>query len=238
MWGGQLLNGRMLAIKRGVGAPRRTHVPRNSCPRSPSPSTCSPWFGPHRRPATKPSRRGNVRANVTLDERSPACYGEMAWASTTWSAARRASALPGQLSQDSSPCATRPAATTTVGGMATKPIRMFASLALAALLVFGCGGSSERLSEEVRTYPIEMLDGQPTTLATFADRPTVINFFGSWCKPCVLEMPDIEALHVELGDRAKFIGIDTQETPTPAARSSPAPGATYPIPASTLTDPC
>lgn len=113
--------------------------------------------------------------------------------------------------------------------MATKPIRMFASLALAALLVFGCGGSSERLSEEVRTYPIEMLDGQPTTLATFADRPTVINFFGSWCKPCVLEMPDIEALHVELGDRAKFIGIDTQENADAGREIVTRTGVTYPI---------
>jgi thiol-disulfide isomerase/thioredoxin len=45
---------------------------------------------------------------------------------------------------------------------------------------------------------------------------TVVNFWGSWCPPCVEEMPALQAVHHQLGNRVKFVGIDEQDT-RPAA---------------------
>jgi thiol-disulfide isomerase/thioredoxin len=60
--------------------------------------------------------------------------------------------------------------------------------------------------------------GQYTTLAgTAADlsalqgKPTVVNFFASWCTPCRLEMPDFEKVHTNFGDRVNFLGLNVEE---------------------------
>ncbi len=38
-------------------------------------------------------------------------------------------------------------------------------------------------------------DGQESTLADFAGRGVVINFWATWCPPCVAEMPALDRLH-------------------------------------------
>lgn len=56
--------------------------------------------------------------------------------------------------------------------------------------------------------------GQDTALAHWRGRPLVLNFWASWCIPCVDEMPEFDRLHKEYADRGiGFIGIavDTAE---------------------------
>jgi cytochrome c biogenesis protein CcmG/thiol:disulfide interchange protein DsbE len=45
---------------------------------------------------------------------------------------------------------------------------------------------------------------------------TVVNFWGSWCPPCVEEMPALQAVHHQLGSQVRFVGIDEEDT-RPAA---------------------
>src|SRR6476646_8325629 len=37
-------------------------------------------------------------------------------------------------------------------------------------------------------------DGQPTHLASFRGRPVLVNLWATWCGPCVVEMPSLDAL--------------------------------------------
>jgi len=38
-------------------------------------------------------------------------------------------------------------------------------------------------------------DGNDQPLKQWLGRPVVVNFWATWCPPCVKEMPDLEALH-------------------------------------------
>jgi thiol-disulfide isomerase/thioredoxin len=73
--------------------------------------------------------------------------------------------------------------------------------------------------------------GQPTTLDTLRGQVTVVNFWATWCAPCVEEMPALSALHQQLnqqGRRVAFIGvaIDRADQVAEFARRSP---VSYPL---------
>jgi cytochrome c biogenesis protein CcmG, thiol:disulfide interchange protein DsbE len=58
--------------------------------------------------------------------------------------------------------------------------------------------------------------------------PIVVNFFASWCVPCVTEMPAFERVHRDLGDRVQLIGLAYQDGDELAAETVERTGITYP----------
>jgi len=80
-------------------------------------------------------------------------------------------------------------------------------------------------------FTVERLDGGPETPFTEyrAGRPTVVNFFASWCAPCVAEMPDLEAVFGEVGDEVAFLGLAVQDRPADTEELIRDTGVTYDI---------
>ena len=70
-------------------------------------------------------------------------------------------------------------------------------------------------------------DGETVSFEDYRGTPMVVNFWASWCAPCVAEMPDLEAVHQAAGDRIAFVGINTQDTPEDAADMVEQTGVTY-----------
>jgi len=71
-------------------------------------------------------------------------------------------------------------------------------------------------------------EGDVVTLGSYADgRPLVVNFFASWCGPCVREMPGFEAVHLRRGHEVRFVGVNLQEAPRPALDLVAQTGVTY-----------
>ncbi len=55
-----------------------------------------------------------------------------------------------------------------------------------------------------QTFPD--LNGQPIEIKHYLGQPLIVNFWATWCKPCVEEMPDLQRLHEAYPD-VQFLGI-------------------------------
>lgn len=64
---------------------------------------------------------------------------------------------------------------------------------------------------EAPDFRIEDLDGNELTLADFAGKPVVLNFWASWCSFCKKEMPDFEELYQEMGEDVHFIMLNATD---------------------------
>jgi|TARA_B100001094_G_scaffold305688_1_gene335730 thiol-disulfide isomerase/thioredoxin len=69
-------------------------------------------------------------------------------------------------------------------------------------------------------------EGVNTSLEIYKDRPLIINFFASWCTPCVQEMPDFEKIHQEFGDEVTILGLAIEGI-TQAQKIVKTTGVTY-----------
>ncbi|CAM4043397.1 TlpA family protein disulfide reductase [Bordetella tumulicola] len=58
----------------------------------------------------------------------------------------------------------------------------------------------------LRALSLPDLEGKPHTLAQWQGRPMVVNFWATWCAPCVKEMPELQALQEKYAG-IQFVGI-------------------------------
>lgn len=56
-------------------------------------------------------------------------------------------------------------------------------------------------------FQLETLAGDALDLISLRGEPLIINFWASWCVPCVIEMPELQALHDDTGVRVLAINI-------------------------------
>jgi thiol-disulfide isomerase/thioredoxin len=97
-----------------------------------------------------------------------------------------------------------------------------------AVTAAACGGGNGSTSTAGLSLPYEHFDGSgSSTLADLRGRAVVVNFWASWCTPCITEMPDFEKVHQQLGDRVTFVGLNVQDSPTKASQMVTKTGVTY-----------
>lgn len=59
-------------------------------------------------------------------------------------------------------------------------------------------------------------------------KPTLVNVYGSWCGPCLEEMPTLRRLHQLAGKRLALVGVDTEDPAKRALQFAIDVGQTWP----------
>ena len=75
----------------------------------------------------------------------------------------------------------------------------------------------------------ELLDGAAFDSGDLAGHVAVINFWGSWCAPCRLETPDLQAVYADVRDEGvQFLGVDVKDQRALGSAFLTDVGADYP----------
>ncbi|HRA46467.1 MAG TPA: TlpA disulfide reductase family protein [Thermomicrobiales bacterium] len=87
------------------------------------------------------------------------------------------------------------------------------------------------IGEPAPAITLTMADGTTTSLANLQGQVVILNFWASWCEPCVREMPAFESVSRQNMADVQIIGVNLKNEPNPDAATAllTKTGVTYPI---------
>ena len=102
----------------------------------------------------------------------------------------------------------------------SKPLNFLAVLGILSIWVVAAGASKAAAGDTPPAFggtygqftlvkplrpapsiPLADADGNPVRLESYKGKVVLLNFWATWCAPCVREMPALDALHAKLGGK-------------------------------------
>ena len=91
--------------------------------------------------------------------------------------------------------------------------RLFSATVLVCLILLAsCNSGSHppRIGSAAPDFTIP--DGQRSvSLTQFRGKPVVLNFWATWCPPCIQEMPSLVQLQKQLGDKVTILAVSEDD---------------------------
>lgn len=61
-------------------------------------------------------------------------------------------------------------------------------------------------------YEVQNLNGEPKNIAIGQGKVAFISYWATWCPPCIAELPGIQALYNDYGDKVNFVLLTQENT--------------------------
>jgi len=62
----------------------------------------------------------------------------------------------------------------------------------------------------LNSVEVQDLNGKEISLTKYIGKPLVVNYWASWCVPCLREFPDFESVKQAYGDSVNFVMISSE----------------------------
>ena len=86
-----------------------------------------------------------------------------------------------------------------------------------AFSAFACGpaepgddagaGAAAAAEQSAPDFELPDLNGQPVKLSSFRGRTVIVDFWATWCPPCIFQVPELNKLAAAHPDAVKVIGV-------------------------------
>lgn len=93
----------------------------------------------------------------------------------------------------------------------------------------GFPGSSGAESCRLPDLTLERLGDDGALALSELDGPAVVNFWATWCEPCVKEMPLLATAAAHLRGEVAFLGVNVQDRDEAALELAERTGVAYPL---------
>lgn len=91
-----------------------------------------------------------------------------------------------------------------------KPIQVFLQKGL-ALISPSVVKEDKRESLDTYNWRLQDLEGVQVNFNTSKDKVVLINFWATWCPPCIAEMPSLHELHADYKDKVDFYFVSNEK---------------------------
>jgi cytochrome c biogenesis protein CcmG/thiol:disulfide interchange protein DsbE len=97
----------------------------------------------------------------------------------------------------------------------------------------GAGTSSAQIANGQKAPAFDLADldnsASHVSLASYAGRPVIVNFFASWCVPCRQETPLMAKFYKSEHGQVTVIGVDANDNRASAVKFTQDYGVSYPV---------
>lgn len=69
----------------------------------------------------------------------------------------------------------------------------------------------QKIPEEAWNWSVTDIEGRFVSLHEFKNKAIFLNFWATWCPPCIAEMPDIQELYDQFGQDVAFLLITDED---------------------------
>lgn len=91
------------------------------------------------------------------------------------------------------------------------------------------GRGALAVGDSAPDFSFTLSDGTTTRLSELRGTPVLINFWATWCLPCIEEMPALEQVYQEAEGELAVLAVNRNELPDAIARFAPMVNVSFPL---------
>ncbi|HHU57312.1 MAG TPA: TlpA family protein disulfide reductase, partial [Bacteroidales bacterium] len=70
------------------------------------------------------------------------------------------------------------------------------------------------LDQQERQLRLVTYDGELVSLEELSDKPVFLNYWGTWCPPCIAELPSLQNLYNAYKEEVHFVFVSNEDPET------------------------